>query len=127
MRVFISILFLGVFCFAQGKNVDQQLVKIDSTSLPKVFILGEYEKSYEKLFDAHSTVLLEVCNDNMDTAFDKWLSMLKDMEDYANSIDYDLKGIKVWLNIFWNEDGSIRHIAYHLKVNSRNILSLIHI
>lgn len=121
MRVFISFLFLGVFCFAQAKGTDYQLLKTDSTRLPKVFVLGEHEKAYEKLFDAHSTVLLEVCNDNMDTAFDNWLGMLKEMETYANTIDYDLKGIKVWLNIFWNEDGSIKHIAYHLKVNSRNI------
>jgi len=100
------------------------MTKVDSTILPKVFILGQHEKAYEKLFDQHSTVLLEVCNDSMDIAFDKWLSMLEEMEAYANSIDYDLKGIKVWLNVFWNKDGSIKHIAYHLKVNSKNIVHL---
>ena len=96
-------------------------LKADSTDLPKVFRLGQHDKAYEKLFDQHSKSLLEICNDDMDVAFDKWLSMLKEMEAYATSIDYDLKGIKVWLNVFWNEDGSIRHIAYHLKVNSKNI------
>ncbi len=121
MRAFISILVLSIFCFVSAEGMNKQLVNLDSTALPKVFILGEHEKAYEKLFDAHSTVLLEACNDDMDVAFDKWLSMLEEMEAYAISIDYDIKGIKVWLNVFWNKDGSIKHIAYHLKVNSRNI------
>jgi hypothetical protein len=95
---------------------------VDSTSLPKVFILGEHEAEYEALFENYSTALLEICNDDMDEAFDKWLSMLEEMESYANSIDYDIKGIKVWLNVFWEKDGTIRHIAYHLKANSRNIV-----
>lgn len=94
---------------------------VDSISLPKVFILGEHEVEYEALFDNYSTVLLEVCNDDMDQAFDKWLSMLEEMEAYASNIEYDIKGIKVWLNVFWEKDGTIRHIAYHLKVNSRNV------
>ncbi len=93
----------------------------DTVQLPKVFILGEHEMEYEALFEDHSAVLLEVCNDDMDQAFDKWLSMLEEMEAYANNIEYDIKGIKVWLNVFWEKDGTIRHIAYHLKVNSRNV------
>lgn len=97
------------------------LSSADSVQLPKVFILGEHETQYEALFENYSKVLLEVCNDDMDEAFDKWLSMLEEMEAYANNIDYDIKGIKVWLNIFWEKDGTIRHIAYHLKVNSRNV------
>jgi len=121
MRIFFSIIIFSLSCitFLSGSNA--QLIKSDSTSLPKVFILGQYEKAYEKLFDDHSTVLLEICDDDMDLAFDKWLSMLEEMEAYATSIDYNIKGIKIWLNVFWNKDGSIKHLAYHLKVNSRNI------
>lgn len=119
MRFFIIIITISFLYFAPAKATS--VPTIDSTALPKVFILGEYETAYERLFDKHSTVLLEVCDDDMDQAFDKWLSMLEEMEAYATSIDYDIKGIKVWLNVFWNKDGSIKHIAYHLKVNSRNI------
>jgi len=121
MRAFISILVLSIFCFVSVKGMNKQVVEFDSTALPKVFILGEHEKAYEKLFDAHSTLLLEVCEEDVYGAFDKWSSMLEEMEAYATSIDYDIKGIKVWLNVFWNKDGTIKHIAYHLKVNSRNI------
>ena len=121
MRIFFSVFLLSVLCIVPANGMDKGLVKADSSSLPKVFILGQYEKAYEKLYDTHSKVLLEVCNDDMDEAFDKWLSMLKDMEDYSNSINYDIRGIKVWLNVFWDKNGDIEHIAFHLKVNSRNI------
>lgn len=121
MRFFFSIIVFSFLYFAPAKAISVCATTIDSTTLPKVFILGQHETAYERLFDQHSTVLLEVCDDDMDVAFDKWLSMLEEMEAYATDIDYDIKGIKVWLNVFWNKDGSIKHIAYHLKVNSKNV------
>jgi hypothetical protein len=27
----------------------------------------------------------------------------------------------MWLKVFWNEDGSIKHIAFHLKPGSKNV------
>ena len=121
MRLFTSIILLSFFFQVALSASDLETTKKDSTTLPKVFILGEHEKAYEKLYEKHSKVLLEVCEDDMNLAFEKWLSMLEEMEAYSNSIEYDIKGIKVWLNVFWNTDGSIKHIAYHLKVNSRNV------
>ena len=119
MRILIFLFVLS--SIYQASAATNQLVKMDSTVLPKVFRLGEHEKAYEKLYDVYNKALLEVCDDDMNLAFQKWLSMLEEMEAYATSIEYDIKGIKVWLNVFWNPDGSIRHIAYHLKVNSRNV------
>ena len=111
-------MLLGVSTLGATK---QFWIANDSLSLPKVFILGEHEAQYEALFDDYSALLLEVCNDDMDEAFNKWLSMLEEMEAYANAIEYDIRGIRVWLNVFWEKDGTIKHIAYHLKVNSRNV------
>ena len=45
--------------------------------------------------------------------------MLQEMEAYSNLIGYDLKGVRAWLNIFWEKDGRIRHIAYYLKPSSK--------
>lgn len=121
MRVLIISL---LFCLFGAFNIQAStpIASLnDSTSLPKVFILGEHEAAYQQLYADHSTVLLEVCKDDVDVAFDKWLGMLEAMEAYAKEIDYDIKGIKVWLNVFWDDDGKINHIAYHLKVNSRNV------
>lgn len=89
--------------------------------LPKVFKLGTHEQEYERLATEHQTLLLTACDDDMDGAFQKWVSMMSEMEKYAELVDYDIKGVKMWLHVFWNRDGSIRHIAYFLKGNSRNM------
>ena len=52
------------------------------------------------------------------------MDMMREMEDYSKKIRFDIKGIKVWLHVFWNEDGSISHIGYLLRPDSRNIDAL---
>jgi hypothetical protein len=66
-------------------------------------------------------MLLEVCDNDMKLAYDKWLDMLQQMEAHSETVDYDLKSIKIWLNVFWKKNGSIDHIAYYLKPSSKNI------
>ncbi len=101
-------LFLGVQTWAQE-------------AMPKVFLMGENEKGYEKLTQDYSQSLLEVCDNNMETAFGKWLDMVKDMEQYAQKIRFDLKGVKLRLHVFWAPDGKVDHIGYLLRSDSRNI------
>ncbi len=90
-------------------------------SLPSVFMIGENEAEYEVLVSTCNDPLLSVCNDSMDEAYKKWLGLLSDMEKYAESKDFDIRGIKIWLNVFWNTDGSIKHLVYYPKPNSRNM------
>ena len=47
--------------------------------------------------------------------------MLSDMETFADKSEFDIKGIKIWLNVFWNEEGNIDHLVYFPKPNSRNM------
>lgn len=89
--------------------------------LPKVFTLGEYETPYEQLVTQCNSMLLSECGNNMELAYSKWSKMIKDMEAMADELDFDIKGVKVWVNVFWNEDGSIAHIVYYPKPNSRNM------
>lgn len=108
LSIAIMLCFIGFTSFSQD-------------SLPKVFMIGEYEKEYEKLVTNCNSMLLNVCGNNMETAYSKWTSMLKDVETMSEEMDFDLKGIKVWVNVFWNEDGSVAHIVYYPKPNSRNM------
>ncbi len=88
--------------------------------LPTVFILGEYNEPYEALMSGQST-LLDVCDNDMNFAYHKLTGMMKDMEAYALTANFDLKGINAWMHFFWRADGSIDHIGFYLKPNSRNV------
>lgn len=89
--------------------------------LPRIFQLGGNEQAYETLSKEYGQSLLEVCNNDMKVAFENWLGMMKAVEDYAKKINFDVKGVKVRLHVFWNPDGSIDHIGYVFRTNSRNI------
>ncbi len=89
--------------------------------MPKVFLIGENEAEYEELVTECNTMLLSVCKDSMNVAYSNWLTMLSDMEEYAKTVDYDIKGVKIWINVFWNGDGTLKHIVYYPKSTSRNM------
>lgn len=88
---------------------------------PTVFVMGKHEAGYEELTQTYKQSLLEACGNDMQVAFDKWLEMMQKMEAYADEIDYNIDGVKVLMHVFWNEDGSIAHLGYFLRPNSRNI------
>lgn len=83
--------------------------------------MGEYITQSEDINFEYETLLLDACKYDMDKAYQLWIGMLHSMEDYSESIDFDLKGIKCWIKVYWATDGTISHIAYFLKPNSKNI------
>ena len=89
--------------------------------LPSVFLIGEYEDRYLELSKAHPALFMSVYQNDIDRAYQGWTNCLMDMEDYASRINFDLKGVKVWINLYFNQDGTIANLAYYLKPNSRNI------
>ncbi len=91
------------------------------TTIPKVFLLGEEEQVYETLTREYSETLLSACDGNMEMAVEKWLGMMQEMESYAKKIRYELKGIKMWVHVFWDADGAIKHIGFRLRPDSRNV------
>ena len=119
MKSCLTVIIIFIYGFSVGQtNIP---ANADSLNLPKVFLIGEYEEQYGMLYEEYHNILLSVCNDDMNLAFNKWMDMLSEMEAYAESIDFDLKGLKVWLKVFWLDDGRIKHISYHLKPHSKNI------
>ena len=94
-------------------------VQLDS--LPTVFALGQYDgQPFEKLKTDYSTQLLTVCRNDMQMAYYLWVHVLKHIETHAINTKYDMDGVKLWLYIFWNKDGSIKNIAFYPKPNSKN-------
>lgn len=113
MKKLIVLSLFSSFFFSQLQAQTQQL--------PAVFLLGEHEASYEVASQTYSRTLLEVCDNDMKKAFDQWIEMMKELESFAGKIKYDIKGVKVWMHVFWNEQGKVDHIGYFLRPDSRNI------
>lgn len=87
----------------------------------KVSLIGENEKEYEKMMTQCPTPLLYITNNSMDEAYNLWTSMLSKMETTASEQGLDIRGVKVWMNLFWEADGSIKKIVYYPKPNSKNM------
>lgn len=109
----MAILFISSAIFAQGPTVNSK------EDLPVVFVLGDHADQYDAMTQQYSNMLLDECKGDMQVAYSKWMGMLQEMEAYAKEVQYDVDGIQLWMNVFWNKDGSIKHIAYYLKPDSK--------
>jgi len=94
---------------------------VQSTGIPEVFLIGEYEDRYLELSEQHPEMFMTVYNNDLDQAFKGWSEFLMDIEDYATDLKFDIKGTKLWMNIYFNPDGTISNLAFFPKPNSRNI------
>ena len=116
-----GILVLLVFVSVSFTANAQKSVDGEKKVYPAVFQIGELPNAFEELSEDYETPLLEVCNDDVRRAHAKWTTMLKAIENHAKAKSFNLKGVKMWLKVFWNKDGSIKHIAFHLKPGSKNV------
>jgi hypothetical protein len=86
-----------------------------------IFELGKDEQHYRDLCEAYPETLLTWKKDNYIQSALLWFDFLKSMETYADAIQFNLYGLKLWLHIFWNEQGGIDHIGYYIHPESRQI------
>ncbi len=93
----------------------------NNTQLPQVFFIGENQEEYDNLIGKYSEALLNVHSNDMDKAFAQWTGLLSAMEHYSEKHGLDLKGVKIWINVFWDTNGKIKHLAFYPKPNSKNI------
>lgn len=96
-------------------------VEQQDVELPKVFLIGEYAEEFDAASAEYSLQLIDACKKDMNIAYIKWLSMLQEMENYAETLGFEIKGVKMWVKVFWDTNGTIDHIAYYLKPHSRNV------
>ena len=89
-------------------------------SLPAVFMIGQFSDPFEKLNSSAHT-LLEVSQNDVYLAYDKWLDMLSELSSTAEHLGFNLKDTKFWYSVYWNKDGTIRHFAYYPKSGSASI------
>jgi len=117
-----TIFIILVFLCSSHISFSQSASGTDSsTEIPVTFLISEDDDAYGDLVVNTSTSLLDVCDNAMDAAYKKWIYMLADLEEEAERMGFDVKGLKVWINVFWNADGSIKNIVYYPKPSSKNI------
>ena len=124
MKILLNALFLiGFFTFSSMTLTAQNgtTTLMEDGRLPKVFLIGQHETEFEELTVSYEKDLLAACEGDMNVAFNKWMSMMEEMEAYSKQIEYNLDGVKSWFHFFWAPDGSIEHIAYYLRPNSKNL------
>jgi hypothetical protein len=105
---------------ASSLTTKTPLCSTTNDTLPLVFMLGQDDRAFDALKVEHDLQLLAVCRNDMEMTYYLWIQMMKHMETYSSQVGYDLNGIKLWMYAFYNKDGSIHHLAYHAKPQSRN-------
>jgi hypothetical protein len=112
LLIFLNLLTFSTLSFAS--NV--------TDSLPRVFLLGEVnDNDFEKMEANYSVSLLDVNNGDMNQAYKQWVDLLSYIEKECNTNGLDIKGTKMWMNVYYNKDGRLDYLGYYLKANSRNI------
>ena len=46
--------------------------------------------------------------------------MLHELEKFSDNNGFDIRGVKLWINVFWSKDGKIDHLVFYPKPNSKN-------
>lgn len=120
-RLVIIILALIITGFSVYGQQDKAPSPRTVSELPAVFRIGEYESFYSHLYAEYPGFLLSETGNNMNAAFEKWLNMIYAMEEHSKALNFDLNGLKVWLNIFFDKEGGIDYLQFHKKPYSKNI------
>lgn len=119
MRAILLILIFFVFGIVAPINT-QNSGNI-ANGIPAVFELGTNDDTLGELAENYTGNLMSVCDNSMEKAYKHWMFLLIDMEDYSKKINFDLNGVKIWLNVYWNKNGKIDLISFYPKPNSKNI------
>lgn len=110
---YLSIVLL-IFCFGQ-----QLLAQNDN--LPKVVNVAKNSKILEDLSSTYKSSLFSASDADFIKTTKNWQKVLVGIEKYAEEIEFDLKGVKIWIKVFFAKDGNIEHITYILAEDSINI------
>jgi hypothetical protein len=109
---FLLTFSLGNYLFAQQSN------------FPKVVDVTDQSKILEDLSVNYKSSLFSASDADFMKTTENWQHILNGIENYSEEIDFDLKGIKIWIKVFFAKNGSIDHITYMLAENSINIGSI---
>ena len=94
---------------------------LSAQSANRSYFIGENQEEYHELIQTHSASLLEVCDNSMTKSYEHWSSLMKDIEEFCLQNAFDIKGVKLWINGFWDNDGKLVHLVFYNKPNSKQM------
>lgn len=106
---FLFTILLSAHLFAQKSNY------------PQVVNVGQNSEILEDLSTSYKSSLFSASDADFIKTTKNWQHVLTGIEKYAEEIDFDLKGVKIWIKVFFAKDGNIDHITYILSDTSINI------
>ena len=89
--------------------------------VPKIIEGTQNGPLLEELNGQYKASLFSASERDFAKTIHNWRLFLLSMQEYAASINFDLKGVKIWLKVYWAKDGSIEHMAYILSDRSINV------
>lgn len=120
MKLLTLILGMSLICVS-GVNAPLEMNESIQKN-PRVFIISENEMLFEELSKEYSKLMLEACDNDINKSSNEWVNMLFQMQKYSKRWNYDrLNGVKVWIKVFCDKRGRIKHIAYAVKPSSRTV------
>jgi hypothetical protein len=122
VKPLLFLLFFGcTISVVDAKSVlKEENVVFWTDSLPQVFQIGEYADIYEKK-TSQAPTLLEISQNDVYLAYDKWLHTLSELQVYCASAGLQLNGAKFWFSVLWKSNGTIDHFAFYQKSGSKII------
>lgn len=115
---FIILLLLGYFFVLPSLQAQQAR---SNKALPKIINATQNSAALEELSNQYQSSLFSASDTNFVTTINNWRGFLQLMEEYSETIDFDIRGVKVWMKIFWAKDGTIDYLVYALSDRSINI------
>lgn len=94
---------------------------LSAQSISPVIDVSNDSKILEELSAEYKSSLFVASDADFVKTMENWKHTLTAIENYAEEIDFNLKGVKLWLKVFWAKDGQIDHITYYLSETSINI------
>jgi hypothetical protein len=88
--------------------------------LPKVIVMGDANQTqFEKMYEEYEKLLLTACGNDVNKAALAWNQLSRDLEAFGTTQNFELDGLKIWVQVLFNTSGKIDFVAYHLKPGSR--------
>lgn len=84
----------------------------------RTFDFSLHPEWFEFLNKAYPMSMLEAGGSDIEVSFQKWGHMLQAMEAYGEEVGYDIRGMKMWLKVYFRADGTPDYLAYTLKPES---------